>query len=220
MEQFDLRGQPPRVVTILESARRQFARHGFSKCTMEDIAADTGRGKASLYYYFPSKEAIFREVLASEQADFKQLAHAAIARESTAAGKITAYAEHRLEYFRTLMNLGKLSVQSFASVRSAVADLLEEFSAWERHVIECVLLEGIRSGEFAGIDPASTAATVLHAFHGLRLRAMSVGGDYQLSPGIYRSLLRETHLLVQLILRGILIRHENDVQLSHSPHLG
>ena len=41
---------------ILDAARKRFAYYGFSKVTMDEIAADIGMGKASLYYYFPTKE--------------------------------------------------------------------------------------------------------------------------------------------------------------------
>ena len=44
---------------IIEAARKRFAHYGFSKVTMEEIAADAEMGKASLYYYFPTKEELF-----------------------------------------------------------------------------------------------------------------------------------------------------------------
>jgi TetR/AcrR family transcriptional regulator len=209
----------PRVETILESARRLFARYGFSKCTMEDIAADTGRGKASLYYYFPTKEAIFREVIAREQADFKRLAQSTFDARGTAAEKITAYVEQRLEYFHQLMNLGKLGVQSFSGIRPVVADLFDEFSRWELNALRAILQTGSQCGEFSLDDLESTASTLLHALQGLRLRALTAVGDTQLDPATSDTLLRETRMLVDLILHGILFRHKTDAHLSHPLHV-
>jgi TetR/AcrR family transcriptional regulator len=210
----------PRVETILESARRQFVRNGFSKCTMEDIAADAGRGKASLYYYFPTKEAIFREVIAREQAEFKRLAQSTFDGHGTAAEKITAYVEQRLQYFHQLMTLVKLSVQSFSGIRSVVADILDEFSRWELDSLRAILQEGMQRGEFFLDDPESTASTLFHALQGLRLRAMIAVGDTQLDPDTYRALLRETRMLIDLILRGILGRNHTDVHPSQFSHVG
>lgn len=48
-----------KVVIILEAARKRFAHFGISKTTMNEIAADIGMSKASLYYYFPDKEKLF-----------------------------------------------------------------------------------------------------------------------------------------------------------------
>jgi TetR/AcrR family transcriptional regulator len=209
----------PRVEAILESARRQFARYGFSKCTMEDIAADTGRGKASLYYYFPTKEAIFREILAREQADFKHLAQSTFDGHGTAAEKIRAYVEQRLGYFHQLTNLGKLGVQSFSGIRPIVADILDEFSRWELDALRAIIQTGKHCGEFSLDDPESTVSTLLHALHGLRLRALTAVGDTQLDPDTYHMLLRETRILVDLILRGILVRDQKDVHPSHPLHV-
>ncbi len=48
---------------ILEAAGRAFARSGFDATTMHEIAAEAGYTTASLYTYFPSKQAIFEAML-------------------------------------------------------------------------------------------------------------------------------------------------------------
>ena len=53
----------PKEKTIVEAARNRFAHYGFSKVTMEEIATDVGMGKASLYYYFPKKEDLFKKLV-------------------------------------------------------------------------------------------------------------------------------------------------------------
>jgi len=52
---------------ILNAAQRRFASYGYSKVTMDEIAEDVGMAKASLYYYFPTKEVIFRSIVLHEQ---------------------------------------------------------------------------------------------------------------------------------------------------------
>jgi AcrR family transcriptional regulator len=48
---------------ILEAATTAFARSGFSKTRMDDIAKESGLSKGALYLYFKSKEDIFRGIL-------------------------------------------------------------------------------------------------------------------------------------------------------------
>lgn len=48
---------------ILEAALRVFARKGFAESTVDDIAAETGLAKATLYLYFPSKEHLLRKLI-------------------------------------------------------------------------------------------------------------------------------------------------------------
>jgi len=48
---------------ILDSARKLFWENGFSKTTMPDIAAEAELAPGTLYLYFPSKDALYTELL-------------------------------------------------------------------------------------------------------------------------------------------------------------
>ncbi|MGR3615732.1 MAG: TetR family transcriptional regulator C-terminal domain-containing protein [Paracoccaceae bacterium] len=48
---------------ILEAALNVFSTHGYRGSTVDQIAAAAGLSKPNLLYYFPSKEAIFTELL-------------------------------------------------------------------------------------------------------------------------------------------------------------
>lgn len=49
---------------ILDVARQEFDHRGFTKASMRDIAAKVGVGVGNLYNYYPSKDDLFRAVLA------------------------------------------------------------------------------------------------------------------------------------------------------------
>ena len=48
---------------ILEAALEVFSSHGFRGTTVDQIATEAGLSKPNLLYYFPSKEAIFNELM-------------------------------------------------------------------------------------------------------------------------------------------------------------
>ena len=48
---------------ILTGALEVFKNHGIENSTMEQIANKSGFGKATLYYYFKSKEEVFGSIL-------------------------------------------------------------------------------------------------------------------------------------------------------------
>lgn len=54
---------PDRRQTILEAALRLFAEKGYNATTNADIAREAGITAAALYYYFSSKEELFRAVV-------------------------------------------------------------------------------------------------------------------------------------------------------------
>lgn len=51
---------------ILEAAKECFARYGYQKTSMEDIAREAGLSRRSVYRYFPDKSALFAEVAAKQ----------------------------------------------------------------------------------------------------------------------------------------------------------
>jgi TetR/AcrR family transcriptional regulator, cholesterol catabolism regulator len=51
---------------ILDEAAKLFKRKGFNGTSMQDIASEVGILKGSIYYYFRSKNEIFRKFLIKE----------------------------------------------------------------------------------------------------------------------------------------------------------
>ena len=48
---------------ILEAALRRFANHGYSAASVDEICAEAGVSKGAFYHHFPSKQALFLELL-------------------------------------------------------------------------------------------------------------------------------------------------------------
>ena len=53
----------PVAQRILASARQHFMAHGFKNVTMDDLAAEIGMSKKTLYAHFPSKAVLLKSVL-------------------------------------------------------------------------------------------------------------------------------------------------------------
>jgi len=58
---------------ILEAAKRVFEKHGFDGARMQQIADETGISKASLHYYFRSKEKLFDLIFDETMTEFMAL---------------------------------------------------------------------------------------------------------------------------------------------------
>lgn len=62
---------------IIKAAEKRFARHGFHKTTLNEIARDLRIGKASIYHYFESKDQLYLSSLEYESTllaeDVKQI---------------------------------------------------------------------------------------------------------------------------------------------------
>lgn len=51
---------------IVNAAREVFARYGYKKTTLDDIAGAVYKAKSSIYYYFRNKEEVFQAVIEKE----------------------------------------------------------------------------------------------------------------------------------------------------------
>ena len=63
-------GKSIKVQLIIEVAQKRFGLYGVEKTSMREIADDLKLSKASLYYYFPDKESLYKAVVEKEQNEF------------------------------------------------------------------------------------------------------------------------------------------------------
>jgi len=85
--------------TILLAARAVFARDGLDGATLRAIAAEAGIAVGTVYLHFPTKEAIYAEMLAGSLADLQKHLRAAVAgaapQDQLLAGALAFYGFYR-----------------------------------------------------------------------------------------------------------------------------
>ncbi|WP_230987341.1 TetR/AcrR family transcriptional regulator [Mycolicibacter heraklionensis] len=71
---------------ILEAARVEFERHAFRRANIDAVAQRAGVSRRTLYRHFPTKEALFEQLVETDtQALFVELGHAARAQDAAGA---------------------------------------------------------------------------------------------------------------------------------------
>ncbi len=188
---------------IVEAARKRFAHYGYSKVTMEEIATDVEMGKASLYYYFPTKENLFESVILSEQEEFIAEIKNVMTKNITASDKIHEYLDMRLEYFRQLLNLGTLNVHSFSQSRPVFRELFKGLEKIETELLNEILEDGKRSGEFRTDLPEKTVCVLVHIIQGLRLRTLKKIQDERLDDSSFQELKEEMGIMTEVFVKGM-----------------
>jgi len=160
--------------TIREAALALFSERGFAAVTTKDIAVATGLNSALIYYYFGSKEDLFRNAvtLAIERAfdRFRIVREASEKPGDIIHGWLRT---HVLE-FDTIAKFVKISIDySKTAKRSARLDqAINRFYDEERQVLCDSLTAGIKSGEFRQVDVNSTATFISTYLDGVCVRSM------------------------------------------------
>lgn len=180
---------------IIEVARETFARYGFRKTTMDEIAVAARKGKSSLYYYFKSKEEVFQAVVEQEAKFlFSQIGEAVKQKES-ARDKLTVYVLLRMKSFRDFVNYYDALKNDFLSRIEFIEKIREKHDQKEQATVAQILEEGIQNGEFRQLNIQLTARTVVIALRGLEEPYFLSGEDIDI----------EKHLkdLVHILFHGI-----------------
>ncbi len=190
-------------LAILKAARQRFAHYGYSKVTMDEIAADVEMGKASLYYYFPTKENLFQVVIFQEQDEFANEIEKMLKNETCAEDKLLQYVDLRLKYFHKLLNLGALSFYSFIEKKSQFKQYYQLFEERELQLLTKIFEEGKKKNEFKRNVDEKLITVLLHILQGLRLRTLKSIQGQKIETKIYKELKEEMLTTVEIFLKGI-----------------
>jgi len=191
-----------RRAAILDAARKRFAYYGFSKVTMDEIATDVGMGKASLYYYFPTKEKLFEEVVKQEKSQFFTDIQVMTEGKMLPCEILRQYAMKRIEHFRNLANLRALGFQQHGEMRASSVELYEEFQKQEVKALQQILLLGKKSGDFVISNPQQSAEAIMQMLYGPRSWFLHKL-QRNLDDETFHLLEQATKEIVEIILNGI-----------------
>jgi AcrR family transcriptional regulator len=84
---------------ILDAARRVLLRNGIASTTLDAVAKEVGVSKTALYYYFPSKDAMFFELIFGNLESQAQRVHAAVEKASDGAEALRAIVRESVNFF-------------------------------------------------------------------------------------------------------------------------
>ena len=135
-------------IHIVGIARRIFTRNGFRKATMEEIASTSQMGKSSIYYYFKSKEEIFRAVVEFEAQMLKERLSRIIGKNNAPPERLKAYILFRLHHVRTLENFYAALNEEALSHMDFILEIRRNFEIEEQQLVSEILEDGMKQGIF------------------------------------------------------------------------
>lgn len=159
-----------RKTFILEIAQNLFAKFGLAKTTIDDIAKKARMGKASIYYYFKSKESIFQEVIDKEGRALQDKILVAVNTEKSLQEKMQAYFITRMVALKDLINYYSALRDEYLDHYSFVTKARQSFDVFETTLIRNILQEGIQSGDFEVENAALAAEAILAALKGFEFQ--------------------------------------------------
>ncbi|WDS35316.1 TetR/AcrR family transcriptional regulator [Pseudoxanthomonas sp.] len=194
---------------IVGAAARLFREHGYDGASMNELVRRMGGSKATIYGYFPSKEALFSAVVRSFATSHLTKAArelvAAVGRKEPVEQCLTQFATGVLEILtsdHTALAVARMVIAE--SGRSDVGRIFYEAGPQEtKTILASVLEEMMRSGELRAFDPVVAADHLLALITAEANRRL-----YEREPALITSEARQRMVrdAIDLFLHGMAVR--------------
>lgn len=169
------RANGDRATDILVVALDLFARRDFASVTVRDIAQACGINLALIYYYFGSKEELFRASIehAIQQAvgGYRRLR----THRTDPIDALEDWFNINVELFDTLRQMAKVTIDYYFSTKSvaSIDRLIEKLYEDERNLLAENIRDGVAQGLFRAVDPEATARFISTHLDGLFFGTMN-----------------------------------------------
>ncbi len=192
-----------RKAKVLKGATDCFARYGYEKTTLEDIGKSVGLNKASLYYYYKNKEDIFCDVLFQEADIYMHELQGKIKSAKSSEAKILSYLSERLNYYRMMMNLHNLSLDTVRKVEPIFTEIYDKILKRESIYLASLIKDGIEGGEFVKVDVNRVADALLNVATSIRYRELHISFVKMAGEADYDRILEDIKFVSKLMLKGL-----------------
>ena len=184
---------------ILDATDRLLAKYGYKKMTIDDLAAEVGIGKGSVYLHFTSKEEIaLSHIDRIIERLAKSLVEIADSRGSVDERLRKMIVQRVLFRFDSVQHYSQSLNEILASLRPRLLERRHRYFEEEAKLFAQVLTEGKKTGVFAFRDPLVAANALLDATNALLPYSLSA---YEL--GERSEIERKTLNVADLILNGL-----------------
>ncbi len=160
---------------IIVAAAGVFAREGFHKATVEEIARKAGVGKGTVYEYFESKDDLFRAMIREGVQLFLKVLAAELACEDGVRAKLIRFVEVSACFLKEHESQARFIMEDAWGLGKSfcqwMAETRQELSGLVREIIE----EGVKKGELRPVDPDLVTKVFTGANHALIVSAFSTG---------------------------------------------
>lgn len=154
---------------LIDVARQLFANKGIENTTMSDIANASDKGRRTIYTYFKNKREIYNAILERESERLVSRMREVADSDISATEKVQEFIAARISMVRSddkasmtekLRSLFNLDLNRIERIRKLAL-------AKENSILQSMLEQGIRSGEFNAKQAKRFASTLVLALQGL-----------------------------------------------------
>lgn len=161
--------KPEKLESILDTARKMFARYGLRKTSIDEVARMSRVAKATIYNYFGSKDRVYLEVLRREMDEIVEKISSSVGQEASPKDKLIAFVRAKFRYMRQAINILNLDREGIEKLLPTAEGIRNELFERDVDIISSILNEGVEKGVFHTNNTILTARAIAHALRGFEL---------------------------------------------------
>jgi AcrR family transcriptional regulator len=184
-----------RCAEILAAARKVFATKGFRDATVDDIAAEAGIAKGTVYLYYPSKKEMYLAALKQGLEELRQRTGATMQAAHGAQAKLRAFVRTRMEYAEANRDFFRIYHSEFGNLTNDSE--FQQLYLQQAKTLEAVLHTAARKGEIRRIRADFSAFLIYDMVKSVMIQRLLGRSTARLDDDI------ET--LTELIWKGIAV---------------
>ncbi len=167
---------------IMQAALTCFARKGYHKTTMDDIVAESGLSKGTLYWYFKSKDELFFSLINSFFLEMQQDLDAVFEQPSSSTEKLRTLAYEFARFYEEIAEFLNVFFEFYmqGTLNEQLNQFFHSMLSQYRGMIAGIIEKGFKTGEFKEVDADQLAIAVMAAYDGLWFYKMLMPGEVDL----------------------------------------
>ena len=166
--------------SILNTAKKMFARYGLRKTSMDEMAGMARVAKATIYTYFGSKDQVYLEVLRREANEILEKVIFSVAQKVSPDDKLVTFARAKFQHMRKAVNILNLDREGIDKLLPSAKIIRNEYFEREVGIIQSILKEGVEKHLFHLNDVLLTARAICHALRGFEINWLVQESDEQI----------------------------------------
>jgi AcrR family transcriptional regulator len=189
---------------ILDAAMLCLARYGAYKTTLDDIAGLIGLNKATLYYYYQNREAIFIDALEREAQRFTDTVRQNFRKNARARDKLYLFLKTYLSYLKDRTEILELNARAMVDNKIFIRKIHGRIQDKNSELLKEIIREGIDRGEFRNMNARRVSDCIRYIFD---LRLLEFFTEY-VEKGhqhfVINRLENDVKYILEMFLHGIL----------------
>ncbi|HKP69049.1 MAG TPA: TetR/AcrR family transcriptional regulator [Pyrinomonadaceae bacterium] len=184
---------------LLDATDRLLSRHGYMKMTIDDLAAEVGIGKGSVYLHFSSKEDIALSHIDRIIERLKNRLAEIAARPTTCERRLKEMLIERVIFrFDSVQHYTQSLNDLLSKIRPSLLERRKRYFDEEARLFATLVKEGVEKGEFAKVNVNETARSLLLATNSLLPYSLSTQ-----ELGERREIQKRVSALADLVVHGL-----------------